>query len=890
MLKTLKSKSLVITTESQAAIDTDPDTEFLKINAYDGANLPNMILGAIDYILSGTDPQFGDLYNQIKFNKENEIELQLNELRSALYALAKHDHIDFDNEIYMKDYSAVLLSLSAIISTLEKLPEFKEKNAYFLDFIKLSQKFTNLAFVRYYTEKMLSKVRASLEGIQGVTSSTSASLSVNIPIPLPNSTVNLDLFATGSSYGSTGLSFYTVTKTKGAKAGLTFTLLPAKFSGKLSIERAAAELFYSLEAYMDYLNQVSSPDLNKFQARIQGMKESMQQRENLQKLERGLLALNGMFELYLKMFHALPYSGVYLQWTDITKSQSTDRTKETILSAETAATVTIPLSSLGVTLKASTSLKKYSKDIPWLSMINPDCTLADGYEENDLGISKNYDRSQEIGSLKILHGYLVGYNFVLEQLATKLSPQAKKAYEKKKHENERILAPKKLVGNAGRAEVLKASILTALKLREQDTKSLDSRSMKTISRAIYEQLYRLSLLCEFSKNKRGLRKLIGYGTKDTHTAEAEGRFNNLQASFSAQAPYVGNIGAVAIRKVVEGSPFLQENGKYMTLKFSLPIYSTGIAGMAILREKFKSVFAKASEKKIPFNFDDFKSVALAFGLTQGISQGASAAISAVGAPLGVTAAGSADFTFVYKYVDPLTYTIGMKPLPGQSKLIENKKGHWTLDFIVASSALNAGINTASKVVDLPVTLKLSASMGKLAKRTGSDTFHDMFSKVNALSLGKADQKSKDSTAINSLLNGQSGQLLKLFKHVAKMDSNASFELQELYNQLLFQCQNEAEKQEYTKLFSDFIEACKGITTVDGDETENAVSGEAEVAELTGAAPAKKKDPMNMVQFKKAFALFKTILEKQFTYIFKPYYDRAFGIADKINIPAAQIAE
>ena len=268
-----------------------------------------------------------------------------------------------------------MTSFSAIISTLEKSPEFKEQNAYFIDFIKLSQKFTNLAFVRHYTEKMLSKARTSLEGIQGVTSSTSASLSVNIPIPLPNSTVNLDLFATGSSYGSTGLSFYTVTKTKGAKAGLTFTLLPAKFSGKLSIERAAAELFYSLEAYMDYLNQVSSPDLNKFQAKIQGMKESMQQRENLQKMERELLALNGMFELYLKMFHVLPYSGVYLQWTDITKSQSTDRTKETILGAETAANLAIPLSSLGVTLKASTSLKKYSKDVPLLSMINPDCTL-----------------------------------------------------------------------------------------------------------------------------------------------------------------------------------------------------------------------------------------------------------------------------------------------------------------------------------------------------------------------------------------------------------------------------------------------------------------------------------------------------------------------------------
>ena len=49
-------------------------------------------------------------------------------------------------------------------------------------------------------------------------------------------TANFDLFATGNSYGSTGLSFYTVTKTKGTKAGITFNILPAKVSGKITLE------------------------------------------------------------------------------------------------------------------------------------------------------------------------------------------------------------------------------------------------------------------------------------------------------------------------------------------------------------------------------------------------------------------------------------------------------------------------------------------------------------------------------------------------------------------------------------------------------------------------------------------------------------------------------
>ena len=207
------------------------------------------------------------------------------------------------------------------------------------------------------------------------------------------------------------------------------------------------------------------------------------------------------------------------------------------------------------------------------------------------------------------------------------------------------------------------------------------------------------------------------------------KINSLQASFTAQAPQIENITATAIRKTVNRSPLPEENGKYMTLKFSLPLYSTGVVGMAILRERFKSVFAAVSKKKIPFNFDDFTAVSKAFGITKGVSTAANALTSV--APVGVSASGSSDFTFVWRYVEPLKDTSDIVPLPGQ-ELLTNEKGHWALDFIVASSSLNAAVNASSKVVDLPIALKLSASMGKLAKRTGPDTLHDLISKVNAL--------------------------------------------------------------------------------------------------------------------------------------------------------------
>ncbi|MDR2724384.1 MAG: hypothetical protein LBB25_04280, partial [Holosporaceae bacterium] len=766
-LEKLTNASLCATSDSIRSIAEDPSVALLKLDMYEGANLAILMVNSLNYILDGSDISHEKLTKKIRSN--HQLKINIEKLRDSFVELSQYDHCDFDNAQYNEAYSHTLSCFVEVKEAIEPDTAFPATD-YFVNFLNLAEKFTDLTFVRYNTEKMLSQIRSALEGIQSVVGSTSVSLSINIPIPMSGANVNLDAFTSGNSYGSTGLSFYTITQSKGAKAGITFKIFPAKISAKVGLELAATDLFYSLEAYMDFLNSSSASVFNKFQA--SNLKESAKNRKDMQEKEKEALANNGAFEKYLKLFRVLP-NNVSLQWINITKAKSTDKANETTVFGETSASIDLAtLSNIGITLKASKGFKKYLKDADILSLINDDFSTLDSIDIDDLTgiIGQKYDLSASIPDSNLLLGTLNSYMLALEGLATAESSKAKDEFERKKHACEKLLLPKKLLGSYGRAGVLKSAVLTATVLRKQLP---NDREQTLRFKKIYEVLTKLSLLTEFSKNKNGIREAFDYGEKASADTIAKASINNLQASFSLKVPFVASTTAVVTKKTVENSPFLQENGKYITLKISLPLGSAGVVGMGILREKFKSVFAKDG---LPVQLDDFKSIGKAFGATT-IGTAASQALTAVGAPIGVSCYGSSDFTFVWKYIAPPSDFSSIIPLPGKT-VVKNYDGKWVTDFIVAATMLNAGVDMSKLPVTFPLGFKASIASGKLAKRTGSETFHDILSKYNALSLGKADSKSEESTAINSLLSGQSGQLLKAFCRISEKNSNTQFELQE----------------------------------------------------------------------------------------------------------------
>ncbi|MBR1734709.1 MAG: hypothetical protein IJ730_04595, partial [Alphaproteobacteria bacterium] len=492
-------------------------------------------------------------------------------------------------------------------------------------------------------------------------------------------------------------------------------------------------------------------------------------------------------------------------------------------------------------------------------------------------IGKKNDLSENILDSNFMLGMLQGYLFTLERLAVTKLDSERKEYEEKKHYYEGILSPKKKIGNVGREGVLRSCILTAAILREKAPKDQDQGRR---FRKVYEQLVKLSKLSEFSKNKTGIRKAVGYGKTANTDADITSKINNLTASFNVEAPYVGTVTASASRKTIKGSPFIYENGKFMRLTVSLPIYSSGVVGLAVVRERFKSVFDKASDKKLSINLDDFKDIAKGFGIVKGVDK-AAAVLSNLGSPAGISASGSADFTFNWRCTPHLKDSSKLIPLPGE-KLIKNDKDRWSLDSVVVLKKINAGINTSGKIVDVPVSVKASASIGKQSKIVGSDTFNDTLGKANVFALGIVDSKSGESTQMSSMLKKRSKQFVKMFKRIASMDSNAAIELQDAYNKIMNHCDSSEEKTECEQLFRDFIAGCKKLAK-NGTENGDANSGEEETAELLDEEDAGKKNELKSLdtkEIKQTLDLFGKILNKYYIHVFKPFYDQSFSVVNE----------
>jgi hypothetical protein len=420
--------------------------------------------------------------------------------------------------------------------------------------------------------------------------------------------------------------------------------------------------------------------------------------------------------------------------------------------------------------------------------------------------------------------------------------------------------------------VFKAGLVTGVMLRST---SLENPEVELRARKIYETSTKLALLGEFSKNKSGLRKAFNYGAKSEIESVAEASVNSQQGILTIQVPFLGNASASVTKTVIKGSPHLEENVKTLAIKFSLPIGEAGVFGMGIVREKFKSVFA--SGENFPINKGDVEAVLKAMTATA-VGQGLKKGLSTIGSP--ISCYGSSDFTIQLVYVESIEDDSKIVPLPGRD-LVRNDAGRYVMDFFAISSALNAGVDT-SKIPagDLPLAFKHLSTVSTVTKRTGPNTFHDILSKFNALMLGKKDSKSEQTTAVDSLLRGQSGQLFKLFNHIKDPQSNASFELQMLYNKIYPASGNNlAEQQALTNLFEDFIRQCEmlqGATT----EEDDAPLDEIEILTSSNGEPPAPEPADRIKQYNAAAILFRRMLDIQHERVFLPHYNSAFVVQKK----------
>jgi hypothetical protein len=297
-----------------------------------------------------------------------------------------------------------------------------------------------------------------------------------------------------------------------------------------------------------------------------------------------------------------------------------------------------------------------------------------------------------------------------------------------------------------------------------------------------------------------------------------------------QMPLIGSANVLLTRQTVTGSPFLEENGKSVTLKFTLPIASGGAIGMYLLRKTMGNLLNK--NMKAGVDTKDFAEIAKVFCTDIGVVGSSFLQQTIANSITGLSVSGTSDFKITWCISDPINDLKSLAPLPGMKLVNAQKRLPWRLDFITITNNLNAGLNSPGSLMglELPASLKVAISRGDVLKITGPNTLHDLTSKYNALSLGTLDGKSKKSTAIDSLLSGQSTQILKICRNIGRGDTNAAFELQVMYNDILKKMPNE-KKKSFQKMMADFIANCQKLNKISAEKVKKSSLSKKELSEI-----------------------------------------------------------
>jgi hypothetical protein len=186
------------------------------------------------------------------------------------------------------------------------------------------------------------------------------------------------------------------------------------------------------------------------------------------------------------------------------------------------------------------------------------------------------------------------------------------------------------------------------------------------------------------------------------------------------------------------------------------------------------------------------------------------------------------------------------------------------------------LNSDKAPLPISINAAVARTVGKTLKKTGPDTLNDVITKSNVLMLGLEDNKSGLNTAYDSLKSTQFGQLQKIFRNINRLDSNAIFELQIMYNEIMRNINNKKEKEQCEKVFEKFLNACKLLEEQNPSTVAEENSGSSELADLSSskADSGVGADDNNM---KAALEAFDAVVRMNYNYNFKPHYDSAYAV-------------
>lgn len=884
----IKNKAALEKTTQSGIVLTQKNLDSLKENfcgtpmevdllSYD--NLRVILLNVLNMALSkDAGPEF-----------PSELRATGTKIHNSLYALRENLLNHWTKEISTEDMTDTEIEQERLLKSYEALKAIHQiilaetviANALFTKFIYGIMLAYKVVILQHATALLIAQNRAEVEeATQTNTKSVGGSIGAKSIGGVIQSGVTLSI---QHDEGMDDTSFYK-TKSKGgihlsAEGG--FGKLLAKFG--VGVEVAHEVTFWSLEQLMD------SGKFKGGHLKVSVLKDMLKSRKKMQEKEKKFLAIfRGDVEAFLKIIRVIP-SSVEMVFPHITRVSELETAKSVKLDVGVEATA----ASVGFKLKIESSTKIHTQNYKYLSFLEDDCSAADGLRASDVekildpkgsrynfssryikqieeytsDAQENAENIYQQARILVLSNILDDikrYNNALSMLANPSSSRKqKKDQEKAKHAVEaRWLSPTKKLTSEGRDGVLRSFVVTCAYLRELCASLREIGILKSI----YNEICKLSALCEFSKDKSKRNAEVGLKAKGS------------DISWGGQLSIPGGINAALHRIHSSGHPFMEDNGDFIDVVIDLPMSILGLFGIRAIQSKMTSAFGSLKMQKgeasegLGNASDVFRDAMLLLASNSSIPF-----ISNVTSMIPI---GSSQILIRLRRID--TSYLCTRPLPGIPVIVDRNRNRWEIMYVQAMSFSNLGLSldtasisstigslaglaaqagglggkltelggkaakiggsitnlagkvgnaasniaaaaeSALSVVPVSFSASINRSLGKRERIIGSDSIFYPTSRFNVAALGAKYSNSDMSTltapttanengkAPNTLwlgfLNKQSHQLMKLFANISDLSSNAFYELQVLFNKTLDNCP--ADKvSEYTEAFRKFITAC-----------------------------------------------------------------------------------
>lgn len=680
---------------------------------------------------------------------------------------------------------------------------------------------------RQVADEVIEKNRAEIEKKMGSESASfSASASTNAAkVDVYGTDVAIDVgFGVDFKEGSSETSFYTTSTGFNVNVSAGFDVIGlASVDVGTKIEFTRALIYQSLEQFLD--TSFSEGKVSTLRLRVPSINEVAKTRDKMQKHEqKAISTLKTSAESMLKLL------GIMAQKTDlvlpkVTRTQSATREKAVKDSVYAKATLGADTGVLKVLADAGFKVSGIVKETgrvavtsvrhSFIELINDDCSASFGVDaaglKDYLG-TNNFNKVKEVTKLlsegaseaevvylvKTIAHDLHDYNHCLSVMANETaSKEDKRQSETKKYAKENNW----LKGlHSGRLNMLKAGISIATTLKEHSSLS-DNEEIKSAFKSLHIELDNLSKMQDFTKSARSSKKSAEFSTRHTGGSAEFG----FSASISLNIPGAGEAN-ISITSEDVKSQFDEQATHDITIAVKLPLGSGGILG----RETLQKAIPKIQDKLMQSGNEKAADIANALNLVTPkfgrSSNVAGYALSEVGeAVAGVKNYVTINFCFTKLHSNDKE---NVSALPGQ-QLMTRSENTWALKYI--KSAESKSVKAATGIDE--VNLNAEATVSRATSRIGSDSLEFSANKFNvfAQTMQDSNHKKDVSDLWTSFKSGQKSQLKKIFKNMVKDNSNARYELQGFYNEILEESKEsknyESIKSTVDTAFSDFLSAC-----------------------------------------------------------------------------------